>query len=156
MYDTVLAVYEKSYPLYPPHNVIIWALPWQLINCDNSFHLPRSLNNISVMLLLLFLIRWYDHIPVSPRAMRRDDDHGGGESNLGNGRSGITNPRCSGRSTDSGYPLERRRELTAAAAAHLPRQLSGDNQNVSERAKSVGNRQILRFGTPRIGRKGDL
>ena len=33
---------------------------------------------------------------------------------------------------------------------------SGDNQNVSERAKSVGNRQILRFGTPRIGRKGDL
>jgi len=45
-------------PPSPPHNVIIWALPWQLLNCDNSFHLPRSLNNISVMLLLLFLIRW--------------------------------------------------------------------------------------------------
>ena len=46
-------------PPSPPHNVIIWALPWQLLSCDNSFHLPRSLNNIGVMLLLLFLILWF-------------------------------------------------------------------------------------------------
>ena len=33
----------KIFPPSPPHNVIIWALPWQLLSCDNSYPLPRRI-----------------------------------------------------------------------------------------------------------------
>ena len=37
-----------------------------------------------------YLLAFYGHIPVIPRAMRRDDDHGGGEGicRSGSGRLG--------------------------------------------------------------------
>ena len=45
-----------------------------------------------------YLLVFYGHIPVvNSRAMRGDDDYGGGKGNIGNDRSGRTTPRCSGR-----------------------------------------------------------